>query len=162
MPRKTLQLVSYEIRFNRVPLRIVSLELTSSMAASIAGFTERPITELAVNKAPTFTTLGIIEDDDNDGTLASPFLPFTAMGMTTISHWPKTKDISLLFITDIWMSVKAKSGDTKWRLVILLFYKFCFPPSWFLNYIFGFLFVTCIIAIVKNIVDSIVIWLNIL
>lgn len=83
------------------------------MAASIAGFTERPITELAVNKAPTFTTLGIIEDDDDDGTLISPFLPLTAMGMTTITHRLKTKHISLLFIIDTSISVKAKSGDTK-------------------------------------------------
>lgn len=95
VPRKPLQLVSYKIRFNIVSRRMVGLELTSLMAATIAGFAERPITELTVNKAPTFITLGILDDDD--GTVVFLVTPLTVMGMGMITM-PKTKKLNHLLI----------------------------------------------------------------
>jgi len=47
------------MRFNLIPGKMLELELISSIAAAIAGFTTLPITELKVNKAPMFTDFGL-------------------------------------------------------------------------------------------------------
>lgn len=59
VPRNPLQFVSCNIIFRFVPGRMLESELTSSMAATIAGFTDRPMTEFNVNRAPKLTTLGL-------------------------------------------------------------------------------------------------------
>lgn len=59
VPRNPLQFVSCNIIFSFVPGRMLESELTSLIAATMAGFTDRPMTEFNVNRAPKLTTLGL-------------------------------------------------------------------------------------------------------
>ena len=84
--------------FNFVSGRTLESELTSSIAALMAGCADLPITEFKVNRAPTFTTLGIEEE-----TLAFPDPPMTLIG----THIQKITKSSDLFMT-IWPGPQIK------------------------------------------------------
>jgi len=90
------------MRFNLVPGRTVESELTSSIAAWIAGFADLPITESKVNRVPIFKTLGFEEE-----TLALPELPTTLIG----THIQKITESSVLFMS-------MESGLGVWRFSI--------------------------------------------
>lgn len=99
VPRNPLQLVSWKIIFNLVPLRILESLLTSSMAAKTAGFADLPITESKVNSAPMFTTLGLEEETE----VEFPVLPITSKE----THKLKINENIILF-TNPWSGLVIK------------------------------------------------------
>lgn len=86
------------MRFKWVSPRMDGLEFISSTAAMIAGFTDLPITEFTVNKAPIFTTLGLLDDD------VFTVIPLSAMA-TTITHKPKIKKSIFVFMIGLSSSI---------------------------------------------------------
>lgn len=98
VPRNPLQSVSCRMRLIFVPLRMVESELTYSIAPRRAGFADRPIVELNVNKAPIFTTLGV------EGALS-----FLVMPMASVDTHTQKFNNSNALLTCTWNSISNKA-----------------------------------------------------
>lgn len=111
-----LQFVSCITTFNLVPLSTVESALTSSTAARMAGIIELPMTELTVNKAPIFTTLGLLDKEEGEEEETVEFLvpPRTAIGI----HIPKTNKSNALLFTLASISTCQKVAKDQFYLTV--------------------------------------------